>query len=75
MGGLLHGCIGWGTQKQEIPLFDHLLHRSLGLMFLPPYQNLNKRHDNTFLITLMENGILAGTEVGGDVLPLLPSHL
>ena len=44
-------------------------------MFLPPYQNLNKRHDNTFLITLMENGILAGTEVGGDVLPLLPSHL
>lgn len=62
------------TETREPP-FDHLLLRPLGLMFLPPYQNPNKHHDNIFLITLMEKGILWGTEWAGVSLPLLPPHL
>lgn len=54
--------------ETEIPPIDHLL-RPLGLMFLPPYQNLNKRHDNTFLIPLMENGILGGQKWAGVPFP------
>lgn len=54
--------------ETEIPPIDHLL-RPLGLMFLPPYQNLNKRHDNTFLIPFMENGILGGQKWAGVPFP------
>ena len=62
-----------GNTETGEPPFDRLLLSPLGLMFLPPYQNPNKLHDNTFLITLMEKGILWGTEVGGGVPSPIPS--
>ena len=64
-----------GTTETREPPFDHLLLGPLGLMFLPPYQNPNKHHDNTFLITLMEKGTLWGQKRVGVSLALFPPHL